>query len=431
MITYLLLAFSFIIIDVGNLLLRNCCAVLTIRVKDYDLGSIYTGVVTFSLFAPLPFAVDAAGNLTFSSSITKCVDHLADFEMSQEMCGQIGSSYEFTVSDSLATYSFDIYPSFGLGETGTSSVLLPQFYSSQLNNYRDIPVYVPPSLLQNRVSRPVNIMFVLDGSLSVVESYAKRTGFEAGQLQGQVPESIMIGVSTIEMAYELDFNQRTYELSYEEALVWPTATCISGNTGGSPKMLEWLDQDVIPAVLALLGDTGMKRGEVGMTGGSMGGLTSCYAAAARPDFVQRAICSSPSSCYNYGNGGLSTVITNEYARHGIKPKSVIQFQGQEVYDEDLTSQQGDETIFKNFVNDDIAWRSIGMQSMTSTRTFVPVDVHNPYAYATLDEPPDNVIMSFVVTEGHHMANTWEQVRLQNSSTVSSRVVVIPILCSHA
>jgi hypothetical protein len=128
---------------------------------------------------------------------------------------------------------------------------------------------------------------------------------------------------------------------------------------------------------------------------------------------------------------LSTVITNEYARHGIKPKSVIQFQGQEVYDEDLTSQQGDETIFKNFVNDDIAWRSIGMQSMTSTRTFVPVDVHNPYAYATLDEPPDNVIMSFVVTEGHHMANTWEQVRLQNSSTVSSRVVVIPILCSHA
>ena len=75
----------------------------------------YTGPVTFTLFAPLPFAVDAQGKVSFSSSVKKCADDLADFEMSQEMCGQAGSAYSFVVTDPLATYSFDLYPSFGLG----------------------------------------------------------------------------------------------------------------------------------------------------------------------------------------------------------------------------------------------------------------------------------------------------------------------------
>jgi hypothetical protein len=261
-------------------------------------------------------------------------------------------------------------------------------------------------VLQNRVSRPVNIMFVLDGSLSAIDSYAKRTGFEAGQSQGQVPESIMIGISTMEMAYALDFNQRTYELSYDDALDYPTATCISGNTGGASLLLQWLDEDVVPAVLALLGDAGMQRGEVSMTGGSMGGLTSCYAAAARPDFVQRAVCSSPSSCFNYGNGGLSTLITNEHARHGSRPKTVIQFQGVEIFDEDLSSQQGDETLFSNFVNDDTAWRNIGMEALSTTRSYVPADPPSiPFGYATLDASPDSVVMSYIVPEGQHMANS--------------------------
>ena len=60
--------------------------------------------------------------------------------------------------------------------------------------------------------------------------------------------------------------------------------CIDGtysSTGGSQLMLQWLDEVVIPAVLAKLGEgRSVARGEVSITGGSVGGLTPCYAAVA-------------------------------------------------------------------------------------------------------------------------------------------------------
>ena len=145
----------------------------------------------------------------------------------------------------------------------------------------------------------------------------------------------------------------------------------------------------------------------------MGGLTSCYAAIARPDFIQRAVCSSPSSCYNYGNGGLATVITEQYAKHGKKPKAVFQYQGQEIYDENLATQQGDETVYANFVADDTAWKNIGMKPYSvMTPVTTPKSASNPYDYSVLEEFPGNVVMSFIVPEGQHMANTWEQVGRQ-------------------
>ena len=176
-------------------------------------------------------------------------------------------------------------------------------------------------------------MILLDGALSTVECYSTRTGFEAGQIMGVVPESIMIGITTVDFAYQLDFDQRTYELTYEPALDFPGSSCIGGSrTGGSPLLLQWLDEDVLPAVLANLGEVGvgMERGEVSITGGSLGGLTSCYAAAARPDVFKRAVCSSPSNCFNFQSGGLSSIITSNYAATGIAAKTVIQFLGQEV-----------------------------------------------------------------------------------------------------
>jgi hypothetical protein len=60
------------------------------------------------------------------------------------------------------------------------------------------------------MSRKMNIMIVLDGALSTIETYSKRTGFEANQMMGVIPESIMIGVTTVEFAYAGDFNQQTY-----------------------------------------------------------------------------------------------------------------------------------------------------------------------------------------------------------------------------
>ena len=110
----------------------------------------------------------------------------------------------------------------------------------------------------------------------------------------------------------------TYDIANSES-------CISGEygpTGGTDLLLQWIDQDILPAVMAKLN---MTLGEVSITGGSLGGLTSCYAVSARPDLFSRAVCSSPSNCFNTGQ--MATEITANYAATGKAPKTVIQFLG--------------------------------------------------------------------------------------------------------
>jgi hypothetical protein len=371
--------------------------------KTFDLGDTFTGPIVFGLFAPLLYDI-VGTDFVFYSSVTACKDDPADYEMSLEICDQHGMPWTFEITDPTSVVEMTVYPSFGLAEVGETTILLEQFYSPQLNNSRDIAVYLPPSLIQNTVRRPINIMFLFDGSEGTVVSYSTATGFEAAQVKGVIPESIMVGISTISFAYDFDFSQRTYELTYETAQDDDTETCISGNkTGGTPLLLEWLDENVIPAVLAAIGEEGMDRGEVSATGGSLGGLTSCYAAAARSDVFKRAVCSAPSNCFNAGLGGLSRVITDTFASTGVRPLTVIQFFGAEVY-------MDDDNQLGYMVQEDEAWVSIGLEHLSNDVVNHPVDASTGvnYAYATLAPAPDSVVMSYVFPSGQHAPSTWEK-----------------------
>ena len=117
-----------------------------------------------------------------------------------------------------------------MGLYGNVSNLLPHYYSEQFKNYRDVPVYVPPTVLQNYLRRPVDVMLILDGAESSIQSYAFGGGFESGQMQGVVPESIMIGINQLIDAYAGNSNERTYEFTYEVGLPYPDESCI--NTTG-------------------------------------------------------------------------------------------------------------------------------------------------------------------------------------------------------
>lgn len=63
-----------------------------------------------------------------------------------------------------------------------------------------------------KARRPVNVMVLLDASEAVVDNFARRGGFEAGQALGTVPESIMVGISTLEFTLKgtYPFDQRGY-----------------------------------------------------------------------------------------------------------------------------------------------------------------------------------------------------------------------------
>jgi len=309
----------------------------------------YRGPISFDLFAPLPLAFFPScpngGPVCFLSSVKDCTEFWNN-EMGGELCMALGDSWTVDVDGSQSKIVLEVFPAFGMG-TGSTSNLLKQV-ASDFSEPRDIPVFIPRTVMQNQVPRPVNVMLVLDGALEVVEKFSTQGGFESGQQSGYVPESVMIGIDTTQFVLtgakqtmcnattgecklvSAGGDQRGYELTYElPASENKSETCVGGVTGGGThKMLEWVDLTVIPEVLKKLGN--MTRGEVSIAGGSIAGLTTCYAATSRPDFVSRAVCMSPSNCFNHrrtGEAGLVKHIKANFENLKKLPKAVIQYQG--------------------------------------------------------------------------------------------------------
>jgi hypothetical protein len=157
----------------------------------FDSDVTYQGSIVLDIFAPLPLNPQVFAPRICGSSVTACANTRQSYEMGLELCPQIGNPWTFEVDFSsskepkgISTESIDLYPSFGFG-SGNTSILLPNFYSPQLKNTRDIPVYIPPTLVQNKIKRTVNVLFLFDATASVVEDFATRAGFETGQQMGK------------------------------------------------------------------------------------------------------------------------------------------------------------------------------------------------------------------------------------------------------
>ena len=148
----------------------------------------FTGDVSIDIFAPLPLEVGPDG-IGFSSSVTWCATKWRN-EMGGELCMANGAMWTVHVDGSGDPITLTVYPGFGMG-VGETSEMFPAMYSPQLNNSRKVPVYVPSTVLQNKVKRVVDIMVILDGSEEVVQKFSTLGGFESAQTAGFVPESIM------------------------------------------------------------------------------------------------------------------------------------------------------------------------------------------------------------------------------------------------
>lgn len=326
--------------------------------------------------------------------------------MGGEFCEQQGNSWQVELAGPSTV--LDVWPAFGV-RAGVTSMLLPNFRSDQLGNSRGIPVYVPSSISQNTVPRPVDVLVLMDGAEPVVRSFATNGGFEAGQAAGVVPESVMIGISTLDVVLNTGADPRPYEFTYAPQIPGgANQTCDQGpNTGGTPKLLDWIDGDVIPAVLAKLG---MQRGEVSIAGGSLGGLSSCYAAASRPAVFQRAMCFSVITCYNHATGGLAPTIAQTNATGApILPKAVLQFEGSE----GLATRWGVETMWDFLVREERAWLAAGMNrglglAGTAAPPVAAIYPGAQWGFAKLAPVPAHAIMSLLVPGGQHAQMTWER-----------------------
>ncbi len=188
-----------------------------------------------------------------------------------------------------------VFPWFGQ-QQGRYEVSQPALFSPQLQNFRSVVVYTPPSYDENPYKR-FDVLVMHDGqnlfnasTSSFGTAWQCQGTLDALMIQGDMREIVVVGV------YNIGAN-RTYEYTYS---VDPTVH----DGGGGDAYLDFLESSVYPWVQAayrvhpLVPGVGAGASRWSMLGSSLGGLLSCYAGWTRPNVYARVGCMSSSFWWN-------------------------------------------------------------------------------------------------------------------------------------
>lgn len=164
---------------------------------------------------------------TIASSIPLCLN----VPQVQSLCFQTSQPWVTFITSIEQIITMEVYPAFGLLQRANITTLLntaelsePTFGKSTITS-RDINVYIPPSISQNTIKRPINILVANDGSYQEVETYVM-SGFDVAVQTGKVPESILVGIPQTAPGV----CNRYYELSYGNC----TTGWVKYNRGSNP-----------------------------------------------------------------------------------------------------------------------------------------------------------------------------------------------------
>jgi hypothetical protein len=150
--------------------------------------------------------------------------------------------------------------------------------------------------------------------------------------------------------------------------------------GGNSKYFAFISDTLVPTVLAELN---LILGEVSIYGFSLGGLTACNAVLERPDFFSRAMCSSPSLWFNYGDFSRKIRDTFEQNPTQNLPQSVVLSLGTAedgVYPN--FQVEGEYTYWTEFIADTKnAWLSVGLNRDTLSYFTLEGGIHTGISYA--------------------------------------------------
>lgn len=349
------------------------------------------------------YEFEAAGPVFFSS-VPQCVADPANYQIAQERCDEIGGTYTTFLSTTTSHNYITSYAAFSL-QSGEDAVLR-NVYSPQLNDTRDIPYYIPPSILQNPIRRKVNMMFLFDGANETVSSFAFRAGFNNAVSTGVVPQdTLLVGITTYQYAVTGNLCERYYELTFTQCNT-SLEQCKYGDcaTGGTITMFLFLNETVIPLLLSKLN---MDLGEVSLVGGSLGGLTACFGPAYEPTFFQRAICFSPTP---YNAGALPKYVLQAWLNSPNRPlpKAIVMYMGTSDTSAAIgTPSTGYVTngqIFYDLAN---AWVTVGMKMFTPATTYIGVNATYAIANEMLAPPIEHVVSAIIQYGGMHTTQSWE------------------------
>lgn len=208
----------------------------------------------------------------------------------------LGSNHHVDVSSVNASA---MYPWFYTYK-GTLEII-EQVYSKELNNFRDVIVYRPPSYEENTLKVHKNVVVMHDGQ----NLFDPRTSaFGAWMCQDTLDETIIGGTTDEVMivgAYNTPDRNNEYTYIYDPS---------EGFGGKGDLYLDWIESTLLPLVPEKFRAT-IERDSLGMVGSSLGGLISCYGGWTRSSVYGRVGCMSSSFWWDDNDYNKNVLTTSK------------------------------------------------------------------------------------------------------------------------
>lgn len=160
---------------------------------------------------------------------------------------------------------------------------LTAVHSPQLDNDRDILVYLPPSHAENTAAVYDKVLIQWDGQ--VLNDVMFTSTLDVAILCGDIDEVVVVGIPSID-------DVRLNELTPTES----SGDGMGDNTGKGDLLIDYVLDTVLPLVMASFPRVQPAKGTLGVGGYSLGGLMSAHALFTRRDDFNRGNLSSSSFC---------------------------------------------------------------------------------------------------------------------------------------
>lgn len=297
------------LLQLAVLLASSVCLVhagLTVQVQMlYPLSNFNGGSTTVGLRGSFPLSWETSAEMHMTADNTWSTSFAIDSSVLNatfpqfavdakiilnESVWQLGcnSRFSFTYTGSSGgETSVTVYPYFFQATGATTTVR--NVYSPQLNNSRDVWLYVPALLIENDAAVASNVLVMHDGQ-NLEPLWQVDTHLNTLIAQGLMEPVFVVG------PYNTPDRIAEYTYSVDPAY----------GGGKGDLYLNFLQDTLIP----MIGDEyniDTSQPSLGIMGSSLGGLISCYAGVTRPAIYSTVGCMSSSFWWNNGDF-LATIV---------------------------------------------------------------------------------------------------------------------------
>ncbi len=183
--------------------------------------------------------------------------------------------------------------------------IVNRVYSQELNNFRDVIFYMPPSYKENTLKTHRNVLIMHDGQ-NLFDPKTSAFG-TAWMCQNTLDQMIIEGkMDEVLVAGAYNTVDRNNEYTY---VFDPT----EGFGGKGDLYLNWIESTLIPLISKNF-RVDIVRDSLGILGSSLGGLISCYAGWTRGKVYGKIGCMSSSFWWDNNDFQNNIIINNDIDR---------------------------------------------------------------------------------------------------------------------